>query len=69
MRMGCLGSTRGNLLGTFGSMATQSFHETKNFICGEGGALLINDPKYSERAEIIREKGYKSQPVLPGTGG
>lgn len=44
-------------LGTFGCMATQSFHETKNFTCGEGGALLINDPSYSERAEIIREKG------------
>lgn len=44
-------------LGTFGCMATQSFHETKNFTCGEGGALLINDPKYVQRAEIIREKG------------
>jgi dTDP-4-amino-4,6-dideoxygalactose transaminase len=38
-------------------MATQSFHETKNFNCGEGGALLINDERYIERAEIIREKG------------
>jgi dTDP-4-amino-4,6-dideoxygalactose transaminase len=38
-------------------MATQSFHETKNFTCGEGGALLINDPQYIERAEVIREKG------------
>jgi dTDP-4-amino-4,6-dideoxygalactose transaminase len=38
-------------------MATQSFHETKNFTCGEGGALLINDPSYIERAEILREKG------------
>jgi dTDP-4-amino-4,6-dideoxygalactose transaminase len=38
-------------------MATQSFHETKNIQCGEGGALLINDPAYIERAEIIREKG------------
>jgi dTDP-4-amino-4,6-dideoxygalactose transaminase len=38
-------------------MATQSFHETKNFSCGEGGALLINNPGYIERAEIIREKG------------
>jgi len=38
-------------------MATQSFHETKNITCGEGGALLINDSKYAERAEIIREKG------------
>ena len=38
-------------------MATQSFHETKNFTCGEGGALLLNDPAYVDRAEIIREKG------------
>jgi dTDP-4-amino-4,6-dideoxygalactose transaminase len=38
-------------------MATQSFHETKNFTCGEGGALLINNPELVERAEIIREKG------------
>ena len=44
-------------LGTFGTFATQSFHETKNFSCGEGGALLINDENYIERAEIIREKG------------
>lgn len=44
-------------LGTFGGLAAQSFHETKNFYCGEGGALLINDPQYIERAEIIREKG------------
>jgi dTDP-4-amino-4,6-dideoxygalactose transaminase len=48
---------RGQYLGTFGVMATQSFHETKNFHCGEGGALLVNDPQYIERAEIIREKG------------
>lgn len=44
-------------LGTFGCMATQSFHETKNFTCGEGGALVVNDARYVERAEIIREKG------------
>jgi len=44
-------------LGTFGALATQSFHETKNFTCGEGGALLINDIRLIERAEIIREKG------------
>lgn len=44
-------------LGTIGALGTQSFHETKNFTCGEGGALLINDPQYAERAEIIREKG------------
>ncbi len=48
---------RERLLGTFGSLATQSFHETKNFTCGEGGALVINDLKYVERAEILREKG------------
>jgi len=54
---GLFGRYRGKCLGTFGSFATQSFHETKNVVCGEGGALLINDPRYSERAEIIREKG------------
>lgn len=48
---------KGQYLGTFGVMATQSFHETKNFHCGEGGALLVSDPQYVERAEIIREKG------------
>jgi dTDP-4-amino-4,6-dideoxygalactose transaminase len=54
---GLFGKYKGRYLGTFGSMATQSFHETKNFTCGEGGALLINNPQYIERAEIIREKG------------
>jgi dTDP-4-amino-4,6-dideoxygalactose transaminase len=48
---------RGRYLGTFGCLATQSFHETKNVICGEGGALVINDSRYVERAEILREKG------------
>jgi len=41
----------------FGALATLSLHETKNFIRGEGGALLINDPQYIERAEIVRERG------------
>jgi dTDP-4-amino-4,6-dideoxygalactose transaminase len=54
---GLFGKYKGRYLGTFGCLATQSFHETKNFTCGEGGALLINDPHYVERAEIIREKG------------
>lgn len=54
---GLFGKYKGRNLGTIGAMATQSFHETKNFQCGEGGALLINDPEYAERAEIIREKG------------
>ena len=54
---GLFGKYEGKYLGTFGSMASQSFHETKNFTSGEGGALLINDPILVERAEIIREKG------------
>ncbi|AOX01598.1 dTDP-4-amino-4,6-dideoxygalactose transaminase [Moorena producens PAL-8-15-08-1] len=54
---GLFAKYKGKYLGTFGCLATQSFHETKNFTCGEGGALLINDPQYIERAEIIREKG------------
>jgi len=54
---GLFGRYKGQLLGTFGVLATQSFHETKNITCGEGGALLINDALYIERAEILREKG------------
>ena len=54
---GLYGKYRGRFLGTFGELATLSFHETKNFSCGEGGALLINDTRFNERAEIIREKG------------
>ncbi len=54
---GLFGKYHGKFLGTFGQFATQSFHETKNFSCGEGGALLINDPAQIERAEILREKG------------
>lgn len=54
---GLFGKYRNKFLGTFGCMATQSFHETKNFTCGEGGAILINDARFFEEAEIIREKG------------
>lgn len=54
---GLFGKFNRQYLGTFGSLATQSFHETKNFTCGEGGALLINDHDLIERAEILREKG------------
>ncbi len=54
---GLFGKYRGKYLGTFGKFATQSFHETKNISCGEGGAILINDSNFIERAEIIREKG------------
>jgi dTDP-4-amino-4,6-dideoxygalactose transaminase len=51
------GAYRGRPLGTFGLLATLSFHETKNFACGEGGALVVNDLRYADRAEIIWEKG------------
>ncbi|PWU11018.1 MAG: dTDP-4-amino-4,6-dideoxygalactose transaminase [Verrucomicrobia bacterium] len=54
---GLFGKYKKRYLGTIGCLATQSFHETKNITCGEGGALLINDPHYLERAEIICEKG------------
>ncbi len=54
---GLFGAYKGKPLGTFGCLAALSFHETKNITCGEGGALIINDPQYIERAEIIREKG------------
>jgi dTDP-4-amino-4,6-dideoxygalactose transaminase len=54
---GLFGKYKGQYLGTFGCLATQSFHETKNITCGEGGALLINDTALIERAEILREKG------------
>ena len=54
---GLFAKYKGQYLGTFGVMATQSFHETKNFTSGEGGALLVNAPEFVERAEIIREKG------------
>jgi dTDP-4-amino-4,6-dideoxygalactose transaminase len=54
---GLYGKYRGQYLGTLGQLATLSFHETKNFSCGEGGALLINDAQFNQRAEILREKG------------
>ena len=54
---GLFGKYKGRALGTFGRVATQSFHETKNLTCGEGGAIVINDASLIERAEIAREKG------------
>ena len=54
---GLMGEYRQQPLGSFGAMATLSFHETKNFTCGEGGALLLNDARFIDRAEILREKG------------
>ena len=53
-------------VGSLGSLGTLSFHETKNIMCGEGGALLINDEKLIERAEIIREKGTNRKKFLMG---
>ncbi len=57
---------RGKFTGTFGCLATQSFHETKNVTCGEGGALLVNDPQLVERALIIREKGTNRSQFFRG---
>jgi dTDP-4-amino-4,6-dideoxygalactose transaminase len=63
---GLFGKYEGRPLGTFGSLATQSFHETKNFTCGEGGALLLNDRDYIPKAEIIWEKGTNRLCFLRG---
>lgn len=61
-----LSSYRGRPLGAIGDLAAVSFHETKNIISGEGGALLINNPKFIERAEIIREKGTNRSQFFRG---
>ena len=63
---GLFGRYKGQNLGTFGVMAAQSFHETKNIACGEGGALLLNDAALVERAEIIREKGTNRSKFFRG---
>lgn len=57
---------KNRFLGTIGDMGTYSFHETKNVISGEGGALIINNPKFTKRAEIIREKGTNRSQFLEG---
>ena len=56
----------GRALGSIGDLGCYSFHETKNYICGEGGALCINNPKFIERAEIIRDKGTDRQRFFRG---
>jgi dTDP-4-amino-4,6-dideoxygalactose transaminase len=56
----------GRYLGTIGDLGTYSFHETKNFICGEGGAIVINNEAFFERAEIIREKGTNRSKFFRG---
>jgi dTDP-4-amino-4,6-dideoxygalactose transaminase len=63
---GIMSTYKGRPLGSIGHMAAYSFHETKNIIAGEGGALLVNDPLYAERAEIIREKGTNRSQFFRG---
>lgn len=63
---GIMARYKGQPLGSFGQMSTLSFHETKNIVSGEGGALLINDLKFVERAEIIREKGTNRSQFFRG---
>ncbi len=63
---GLFGKYRGRNLGSFGTFSTLSFHETKNITCGEGGALIINEPKFIERAEVIREKGTNRSQFFRG---
>jgi dTDP-4-amino-4,6-dideoxygalactose transaminase len=60
------GSYRGRPLGSFGTVATQSFHSTKNVSCGEGGAIVLNDEGLVRRAEIIREKGTNRSEFFRG---
>jgi len=55
--LGLMSRYKGKALGTIGHLGCYSFHETKNFSCGEGGALIINEKRFLERAEILREKG------------
>lgn len=63
---GVMSSYQGKPLGSIGTFGAISFHETKNVICGEGGALLVNDSAFVERAEIIREKGTNRSKFLRG---
>lgn len=63
---GLFGRYRGAPLGTIGALGCLSFHATKNFTCGEGGALLVNDPTLIDRAETIREKGTNRRLFLQG---
>lgn len=63
---GIFGKYRDHPLGGFGALAALSFHETKNFTCGEGGALIINDDSYVDRAYILREKGTNRRLLYSG---
>jgi dTDP-4-amino-4,6-dideoxygalactose transaminase len=63
---GLFGKRNGRYLGSFGQLATQSFHETKNFFCGEGGALVINEAMFVDRAEVLWEKGTNRKQFFQG---
>ena len=63
---GLMSTYKGRALGSMGHFSAYSFHETKNIVCGEGGALLINDAQWVEQAEIIREKGTDRSQFLRG---
>ena len=63
---GVMSSYKGRPLGSIGDLAAISFHETKNVISGEGGALLVNNPRFADRAEIIREKGTNRSQFFRG---
>ena len=63
---GVMSSYKGKPLGTIGDFGCYSFHETKNYSMGEGGALIINNPAYNERAEILREKGTNRSKFFRG---
>ena len=63
---GIFGKYKGKELGTFGDFSTLSFHETKNISCGEGGALLVNNREFSEKAEIVIEKGTDRAKFING---
>jgi dTDP-4-amino-4,6-dideoxygalactose transaminase len=63
---GLMARYKGRALGSIGQMSTLSFHETKNVVAGEGGALLINDLEFAERAEVIREKGTNRSQFFRG---
>src|SRR6185437_8628989 len=63
---GLLARYKGRYTGTFGCLGAQSFHETKNVSCGEGGALVVNDPELVERAIILREKGTNRNQFFRG---
>ncbi len=63
---GVMSTYKGKYLGTIGDFGCYSFHETKNYSMGEGGAVVINDPEYIERAEILREKGTNRSKFLRG---